>query len=314
MKALDYSSGAPSALSVLKAGYGAVVRYIGTPGRIKNLKPMEAQDMRAHAVAIALVYEDSSGTALQGRTRGVQDARAALDDARRCGIEPRALYLAVDFDVTSAGQMAAIDAYLDGAAQVLGRARTGVYGEYDVIEHCLGNGRAVWGWQTRAWSHGKTSARAHIVQELGQVNVDGVSCDVNTVHREDYGQTPAPSAPNVAPATEGDEDDVKLYVCDKAVYAGGPGYWRHLTPPEYDAWRAAGYEVHSPALTATQRDHLAAACLALRPPTVDAAALAKVVVAALPAGGSGGATAAELEAAVVAGVRQVLTEGTGGTQ
>ena len=113
----------------------------------------------------------------------------------------RPIYFAVDVDVT-AGQLAVVDAYLDGAASVLGRDRVGVYGEFDVVEHCLGGGHAAWGWQSRAWSHGRVSERAHLVQELGQVVVGGVECDVDTAHRTDFGQW----------SNREDDKDVKPYI------------------------------------------------------------------------------------------------------
>jgi Rv2525c-like, glycoside hydrolase-like domain/D-alanyl-D-alanine carboxypeptidase len=187
MEVLDYSSGYPTPSSVKMAGYAGVVRYIGTPGRGKNLTRAEAQAMHAAGIPIALVYEDSAGWMNGGAAAGVAAARAALADAGNCGVTVRCVYFACDVDVTS--QMGTVMACLDGAATVLGKARTGVYGEADVVDAAV-PGHAAWGWQTRAWSGGRLSARAAMLQQIGYVSVGGVQCDRNTVLKDDWGQWP----------------------------------------------------------------------------------------------------------------------------
>lgn len=191
MEVLDYSTGWPRDIG----GYGGVIRYIGTPGtatapRGKNLTPAEAAWHLAHNVPIALVHEQTAGWVLGGRPAGEAAARASVADAARCGVQMRCLYAACDVDITDATQMAALDACLDGIAAVIGRSRVGVYGEADVIDHCMGNGKAVYGWQTRAWSGGRVSTRACMLQQVGYVTVDGVTCDRNTLMNDDWGQWP----------------------------------------------------------------------------------------------------------------------------
>lgn len=187
---LDYSSGYPAPAAVTAGGYAGVVRYIGTPGRGKNLTRAEAQAMLAAGVPIGLVYEATAGWMLGGVEVGAGAARAALADAAQCGVEVRCVYFAADFDVTDAQQMQAVGRTLDGAAQVLGRARVGVYGEADVIDACLGGGHAAWGWQTRAWSGARVSVKAHLLQQIGYVYPGGVQCDRSTVLKPDWGQWP----------------------------------------------------------------------------------------------------------------------------
>lgn len=187
---LDYSSGRPAGAAVRRAGYVGVVRYIGTPGRGKNLTRAEAQDMLANDVPIALVYEGGAGWMLGGSSAGAAAARACVDDARTCGVEIRGVFFAADFDVTNSGQMAAVQMCLSGAASVLSRELTGVYGEADVIDACLSAGSATRGWQTKAWSGGRVSARACLLQQIGAVTVGGIECDRNTVLKPDWGQAP----------------------------------------------------------------------------------------------------------------------------
>jgi len=187
MEVLDYSSGYPAPAAVKAAGYAGVVRYTGTPGRGKNLTRAEAQAMTAAGIPVALVYEDSAGWMRGGAAAGIAAARAVLADAANCGVGVRCVYFACDEDVTT--QMAVVLACLDGAATVLGRNRTGVYGEADVIDAAV-PGHAAWGWQTRAWSGGRVSAKAHLLQQIGYVTVGGIQCDRNTTLNDDYGQWP----------------------------------------------------------------------------------------------------------------------------
>lgn len=187
MEVLDYSSGYPTPSAVKTAGYAGVVRYIGTPGHGKNLTRTEAQAMRAAGIPIALVYEAAAGWMRGGAPAGAAAARAALADAASCGVQARCVYLACDEDVTT--QMPTVLACLDGAAGVLGRSRVGVYGEADVIDAAL-PAHATWGWQTRAWSGGRVSAKAHLLQQTGYVYPGGVQSDRSTILRDDWGYWP----------------------------------------------------------------------------------------------------------------------------
>lgn len=204
MEVLDYSTGWPKNIG----GYGGVIRYIGTPGRGKNMTKAEADWHKVHGVPIALVYEDSAGWMLAGRAAGEQAARSSLSDAANIGVPVRCVFFASDVDIVTPAQFAALDACLDGAASVLGRGRVGVYGEADVIDHCMGNGKAAYGWQTRAWSGGRTSAKACMLQQIGYVTVDGVTCDRNTLMKDDWGQTPYLG-----------DDDMPLTVADAQLVA-----------------------------------------------------------------------------------------------
>ena len=88
----------------------------------------------------------------------------------------RPIYFSIDFDAQP-GQQAAINAYFDGVASVLGRDRTGAYGGYGVIQRLFDDGKITWGWQTYAWSYGSWDARAHLPPdpERGRAPVEG--CD-----------------------------------------------------------------------------------------------------------------------------------------
>ncbi|MEV8610120.1 glycoside hydrolase domain-containing protein [Amycolatopsis sp. NPDC051373] len=202
---LDYSTGRPSGAAVAGRGHAGVVRYIGTPGRPKNLTRAEFLDLDAHGVGVALVYENHGGDAAGGRSAGVVAAQTARADADACGFpRDRPIYFAVDSDQVTAAQFDAVMAYLDGVASVLGSVvLVGVYGEYDVIEQAVGP-HARYGWQTAAWSHGKKSGKAALYQKLGTVEVDGVDCDESDVLADDWGQHnyQGATAPSTDPGVE----------------------------------------------------------------------------------------------------------------
>lgn len=187
--ALDYSAGRPTGAAVKAAQHVGVVRYIGTPGRTKNLTKAEYQDMVRNGIGVALVYENRAGDAAGGWNAGMTAAKLARADADSVGFpRDRPIYFAVDSDQVTAVNFAAVSAYLDGAASVLGTvALVGVYGEFDVIEKNVGS-HARFGWQTAAWSGGRRSGKAHLFQRLGQIYVGGIQVDVNDILAADWGQ------------------------------------------------------------------------------------------------------------------------------
>ena len=249
MIALDYSAGRPSGGAVRDSGAVAVIRYVGTPGRAKNLTATETADMLAHGVAVALVYEDRAGTALLGRARGEADARAALLDAHSCGVTVRCIYMAVDFDVANDDQMDRVSAYLAGAARVLGTDRLGVYGERDVVDIFVGGRVAAYGWQTKAWSGGAVSSQADLYQVGRQTTVDGVTCDVNEIKRQDFGQWPAPAL--VTQQHQEDDEMVIVTAPNRPAVAYYPvtGMFRTIGEGERTALEAVHQAAGHPAAT-----------------------------------------------------------------
>lgn len=314
--ALDYSSGRPTAAAVLAAGYVGVVRYIGFPDRGKCVTTGEYADMVRHGVGVALIFENQAGDMLGGRTAGRAAAQLARSHARAVGFpDGRPIYYACDTDIVSlaarlgqdaprlpmaAGQMAAVLDYLRGAIDVEGAVDlVGVYGEHDVMEAAAAAGVATWFWQTRAWSHGVISGRAHLVQEIGTYVVGGVGCDRNTISAADWGQTGAQevdtmTAADVAAiradvaAVQADVDAVQRTL--DMVYRGDPG-----SPPAPQTHPANIRSLWS-ALTDAQQSALlrndAQQTAALASVAAQVAALTAVVEALVQqAGGPGGLTA-----------------------
>ena len=225
MQILDYAAGYPGARAVKAAGYGGVIRYLRKEGSswVKPITAAELTDMRAHGLAVAVVYQAvSTSRILSGRPGGRHDAQWAQARARDIGVpDPRCIYFAADRDIVGRAQLDQVLAYLDGAASVLGRDRVGVYGEYDVISAAL-PGHAAYGWQTAAWSGGRRSREAHLYQRVGQPLVGGIRVDINDVLKPDFGQLDM-------------EDDMQP--TDPAKDPGG-GKWGHV-------WLNTNYLINS---------------------------------------------------------------------
>jgi hypothetical protein len=178
----------PTATALTAAGKQFVVRY-GGPGT--QDKWLHADEAAAYAAAGIFMVANAEGseTGLRGGfNAGASWARSADAWFKSLGMPgDRPIYLSVDFDSTS-GDWDELDAAMDGAASVIGRARVGVYAEYDVIVHLAGNGKALWFWQTYAWSHGKWFSGNHLEQYQNHVLLGGVYVDLCRAKKSDYGQ------------------------------------------------------------------------------------------------------------------------------
>ena len=199
MKVLDYSWGRPGGEAIKAAGFDGVIRYVAYGGDGgKGLREEELADLRANGIDIGLVFESTAGRMFDGYPAG-------SDDAAQCVISGAAIgfpvdlpfYFACDVDIDP-DMLALVDDYLAGAALVLGRARVGVYGEYDVIEHCHAVGSATWFWQTAAWSGGKRSDWNHIYQYSNGHVLNGAAVDYNEAVAE-FGQWKAREEDDMTP-------------------------------------------------------------------------------------------------------------------
>lgn len=199
---IDYAWGGPPSFTAMRqAGITFVCRYLShSPS--KNLTQTEATRLSDNGFWIVVVWETVANRALSGYSGGAADARDADAQARACGMPPdRPIYFAVDWDA-GASQQAAIDAYLDGAASVLGRDRVGIYGGYGPVSRAMAAGKAAWGWQTYAWSGGRWHDGAHLQQYSNSHLLGGVDCDYDRATKTDFGQWRVGVSPNVQ------EDDV----------------------------------------------------------------------------------------------------------
>ena len=201
----DYASSPhPSPAAIKAAGGSFVCRYISASASNdksgKNLLKPELTSLLANGLAVVMVYELAAERMLSGKSAGVADAQDADAVVKALGMSGMPIYFACDFDATEANQTP-INAYLDGVASVIGKARTGIYGGYYPVMRAMSEGHASYGWQTYAWSGGQWYAKAQLRQVKNDVKVGGADCDQNTSVATDFGQYPRPVKPTPPTAT-----------------------------------------------------------------------------------------------------------------
>jgi Domain of unknown function (DUF1906) len=204
----------PSADALVQAGVRFISMYVADrakdhhvdptdpstwPG--KCLRPAEVRAYVEAGIQVIVNWETSEDAMISGAGRGAEAARNSLTMARRCGMPAdRPVYFSLDTDPTKLtdGQWARVFDFLDGAAGVLGRANVGIYGGLLAVQKALDAKKAVWAWQTFAWSGGQWDERAHIRQfpdaflhapdSKFHVNIGGVQCDIDRAMTADFGQ------------------------------------------------------------------------------------------------------------------------------
>lgn len=210
-KGYDFSWGRPSVAALKAAGASFVCRYVyphtQSPGG-KNLTKAEANTYLGGGLKVVSNYESHASRALEGFNAGAADAVEADAQHRACGggsTDP--IIFSVDVDVTNSAQMTAVGQYFRGVISKLGLARTGAYGEYEVIRYLLNNKLIRYAWQTYAWSHGLYDERTQLSQDKNGLKVGGADVDYDTAHAADYGQwgkrgaTTPPVTPPHTPST-----------------------------------------------------------------------------------------------------------------
>lgn len=175
-KYADYSAWRPTVDQVKALGAEGVCRYISdrdltdTSVPSKNITPAEAKTLLDGGLSIVLVWETGASRAANGAAAGIEDVKAAEAQADYLGYPLSApIFYAVDFDAT----VAEVKPYLDAiAANAKRTAGLGVYGGFDIIEAYIASGKFIYGWQTKAWSEGKISTKAHLYQNVFAANYD----------------------------------------------------------------------------------------------------------------------------------------------
>lgn len=168
-------------------GLSFAIRYAVPSIAGKMIDLREVAQAHAAGVDIVLVYETSGATWEGGYSAGYADGVAAYAALRSLGAPyTAACYHAVDSPVPDA-QMPVCRAWLDGVIHGMSRYRTGVYGEYSVVEMAASSFPHALRWQTKAWSGGSISPKADILQ-LGSNSLFGINVDIDVAYTSHIGQ------------------------------------------------------------------------------------------------------------------------------
>lgn len=186
---VDYSWTRPNPSCLFDGGRRFVCRYLGDDDTGENLTIPERDRLHAAGLKIVLNWQTGKSFMLGGYDDGLVDANIAKTQARELG-QPldRPIYFSLDVDPNplSEPQWAQVMDYLLGVHNVLGLARTGVYGGFKAIERLV-PAFARWGWQTYAWSGGRWSSKAHLRQYLNGQQLCGGLVDFDRSTAADFG-------------------------------------------------------------------------------------------------------------------------------
>lgn len=220
---VDYSWGRPGVAALKRAGVKFVCRYLSHDTTGKNLTRAEADDLSGAGIWLVVVWQTTKSRPLAGRSAGEADARDAARQAETCGMPgDRPIYFAADWDA-SPGQQDEINAYLDGAASVIGRGRVGLYAGHGPMKRAFDAGKISYGWQTYAWSGGRWEARAQLQQYSNEHTLNGAAVDYDRAVASDYGQW------RVGVSPEGDDMPDYVSVGTGTEQRLAPGKWTNVT-------------------------------------------------------------------------------------
>ncbi|TYB43010.1 glycoside hydrolase domain-containing protein [Actinomadura chibensis] len=220
---VDYAWGRPGASALKRAGVKFACRYLSHDTSGKNLTRAEADDLSAAGIWLVVVWESAAKRPLDGRSAGAADAADAAAQARACGMpDDRPIYFAADWDAPASAQDE-INAYLDGAASVIGRDRVGLYAGYGPLKRAFDAGKIAYGWQTYAWSGGDWDARAQLQQYSNDHEINGVGVDYDRAVQSDYGQW------RVGVSPEGDDMPDYVSVTTGTEQPIPPGKWTNVS-------------------------------------------------------------------------------------
>lgn len=184
---VDYSWARPSGALLQKRGVNFAGRYLWAHEGNKGIGKVEYEDLLAHNIYPFFFYETWAEDSMAGGYDvGVKHAQAAQKFLDALGLPNHPVHFNVDHEAT-AGQMPAILEGMRGAASVIGKKRSGIYGQYSVVKAVLDEGYT-YACQTYAWSGGKWDDRATTRQwSNGQWND---SVDFEWAMKDDFGQNP----------------------------------------------------------------------------------------------------------------------------
>ncbi|MGL4306446.1 MAG: DUF1906 domain-containing protein [Mycobacteriaceae bacterium] len=197
---VDYSGGLPSPEALREQGYAGAIRYVSDrrPGAewmiAKPLLRSEATSLSAAGLNVVSCYQFGKGKTADwrgGYSAGILHATRGLEiHAAAGGPRERPIYAAIDDNPSWEDFDDLIAPYLRGWESVMGHAYTGIYANSKVIDWAIESGLASWFW-LHNWGtpEGFVHPAAHLHQfEIDDSEVDGVSVDLNSILKADYGQ------------------------------------------------------------------------------------------------------------------------------
>jgi glycoside hydrolase-like protein len=184
---VDYSTDRPNPDKLYAAGKRFVGRYVSYNTHGKNLTRPEADRLTNAGLSIYTIWEHQERSASGGYQVGYAHARDAASKASDAGAPDDApIYFTADWDAGPT-DFPIIGLYLQGAADLVGLPRVGIYGGYRTVDWVARHGYASWFAQTYAWSAGKWHPANHIEQYRNRVELAGGTVDLDRARVPDIG-------------------------------------------------------------------------------------------------------------------------------
>jgi glycoside hydrolase-like protein len=207
----DHSWGRPGAQAIKGAGYLGVMRYLGDPSNGRNLGKPEMDSYHRVGLLVGFIWEGAANRVLSGFSGGAQDGPAANDWADKLGVPNNVPIIGttVDFQASVDQLRGPIADYAKGFSRNSKRPQL-PYGSDTTLNVLCGElGLFPCGWQTRAWSAGRVSRFACMIQEVGYVLGD--TSDHNSILMLDEA-TKLGWNPNIVTPKPQEDEDVKAQI------------------------------------------------------------------------------------------------------
>lgn len=183
------------------AGHTFALRYAVPSIAGKMITRGEIQYAHRQGVDIGLIYEVNGTSWEGGFVNGGIDGEAARNALESLGApQTVACYHAVDSQVDD-NHLSTCMEWLRGVRDGMKPYRTGVYGQYSVIQAAFAMDPSIYRWQTQAWSDGHVSKDTDILQ-LSQTDIAGIQLDLDIAYASHFGQWYANPNSQPAPPSE----------------------------------------------------------------------------------------------------------------
>lgn len=197
----DWVDSAMNYAEFRKAGHSFAMRYAVPSIRGKMITRAEIGNAHANGVDVCLIYEVDGTSWEGGHASGALDGEAARNALESLNApHTAACYHAVDSQVMP-DRMNACMEWLAAVRDSMRPYRTGVYGQYSVIEAAVLHDSSIYRWQTQAWSDSHVSTHADLLQ-LGKASIAGVNIDIDLAYVNHFGQWYANPASQPQPPSE----------------------------------------------------------------------------------------------------------------
>jgi hypothetical protein len=176
-------------------GFRFILGYVG-PGFGKLLTQTQVDQYHQLGYSIGFLVEGAAGDILDGPAVGADYAHQALAGASALGapVDNCVFCLAADIDIINSNLPAAVDTYR-GFNGVLGLARSGVYGDTDIINALHNEQLASWFFLTEARAWDGLPPQPYIdVSQIQTVNGCAGNYDLDTANTMPRGLWAPPNA------------------------------------------------------------------------------------------------------------------------